>query len=48
MKKTETRKFIFKIELKSWEIAYAYSYLEFSQFILANYWGIKRIEKVLD
>ena len=40
--KQDTRKFIFKIELKSWEIAYAYSYLELSQFI-----EIKRIEKIL-
>ena len=45
--KTETRKFIFKIELKSWEIAYAYIYSELNQFILSSYWGIKRIEKIL-
>lgn len=42
--KTETRKFIFKIELNSWEIVYAYSYSELNQYSLAN---IKRIEKIL-
>lgn len=45
MKKRETRKFIYKIELINWEIDYVYSDLELNQFILANSWGIKRIEK---
>ena len=42
--KTETRKFKFKIELKSWEIVYADSYSELNQYSLAI---IKKIEKIL-
>jgi len=42
--KTVTMRFIFKIEFKNWEVAYAYDYSGLNQYPLAI---IKKIEKIL-